>query len=57
MLNVIEIKDFNAPELDVYARRTEAQLLNKDHPEEGMFITESPKVSIADTETAEKNEL
>jgi tRNA G18 (ribose-2'-O)-methylase SpoU len=44
MLNVIEIKDFNAPELDIYARCTEARLLNKDHPEEGMFIAESPKV-------------
>lgn len=44
MLNVIEIKDFNAPELDIYARCTEAWLLNKDHPEEGMFIAESPKV-------------
>ena len=43
MLNVIEIKDFNAPELDIYARCTEARLLNKDHPEEGMFIAESPK--------------
>ena len=44
MLNVIEIKNFNAPELDIYARCTEARLLNKDHPEEGMFIAESPKV-------------
>ena len=44
MLNIIEIKDFNAPELDIYARCTEARLLNKDHPEEGMFIAESPKV-------------
>lgn len=44
MLNVIEIKDFNAPELDIYTRCTEALLLNKDHPEEGMFIAESPKV-------------
>lgn len=44
MLNIIEIKDFNASELDVYARLTEAQLLNKDHPEDGMFIAESPKV-------------
>ena len=44
MMNVIEIKDFNAPELDIYARCTEARLLNKDHPEEGMFIAESPKV-------------
>lgn len=28
----------------MYARLTEAQLLNKDHPEDGMFIVESPKV-------------
>lgn len=41
---IIEIKDFYAPELDVYARQTEAQLLNKDRPQEGMFIAESPKV-------------
>ena len=33
-----------APELDVYARLTENQLLNRAHPEEGMFIAESPKV-------------
>ena len=42
--NMIEITDFDAPELDVYARLTEAQLLNKDHPEVGLFIAESPKV-------------
>lgn len=41
---IIEIKDFYAPELDVYARLTEAQLLNKDRPQDGMFIAESPKV-------------
>ena len=40
----MEISDFYAPELDVYARLTEAQLLNKDRPEEGLFIAESPKV-------------
>ena len=33
MLNILEINDFSAPELDIYARRTEAQLLNKDNPE------------------------
>ena len=44
MQNIIELSDFSAPELDVYARLTEAQLLNKDKPEEGMFIAESPKV-------------
>lgn len=44
MSNIIEITDFTAPELDIYARLTEAQLLNKDRPEEGIFIAESPKV-------------
>ena len=44
MENIVEITDFNAPELDVYARLTEAQLLNKDRPEDGIFIAESPKV-------------
>lgn len=44
MSNIIEINDFYAPELDIYARLTEAQLLNKDKPEEGLFIAESPKV-------------
>lgn len=42
--NMITITDFDALELDVYARLTEAQLLNKDHPEDGLFIAESPKV-------------
>ena len=44
MNKIIEITDFLAPELDVYARLTEAQLLNKEFPERGMFIAESPKV-------------
>ena len=44
MANIIEITDFSAPELDIYARFTEAQLLNRDHPEQGIFIAESPKV-------------
>lgn len=44
MLNIIEIDDFKCRELDIYARCTEAQLLNKDHPEDGIFIAESPKV-------------
>lgn len=44
MPNIIEITDFNAPELDVYARRTEVQLLNREYPERGLFIAESPKV-------------
>lgn len=44
MANIIEITDFNAPELDVYARLTENQLLNRCDTEKGMFIAESPKV-------------
>lgn len=44
MSNVIEITDFNAPELDVYARLTENQLINRAEPEKGMFIAESPIV-------------
>lgn len=44
MGNRIEIRDFAAKELDVYARLTEAQLLNRDRPGEGLFIAESPKV-------------
>lgn len=38
------ITDFLAPELDVYARLTEVQLLNREFPEKGLFIAESPKV-------------
>ncbi len=44
MNSIIEITDFLAPELDVYARLTEAQLLNREFPEKGLFIAESPKV-------------
>ncbi len=43
-MNFTEITDFHAPELDVYARLTEAQLLNRFEPAKGMFIAESPKV-------------
>ena len=43
-MKLIEITDFSAPELDVYARLTEAQLLNRFEPKKGMFIAESPKV-------------
>lgn len=44
MTRIIELTDFQAPELDVYARYTEVQLLNRQEPEKGMFIAESPKV-------------
>ena len=43
-LNEIEITDFNAPELDIYARCNEAQLLHYFEPAPGIFIAESPKV-------------
>ena len=44
MANIVEITDFSDPLLDVYARLTEAQLLNRFEPAKGMFIAESPKV-------------
>ena len=44
MPNLIEITDFSAPELDIYARLNENQLLNRHEPEKGIFIAESPKV-------------
>lgn len=44
MIHFTEITDFEAPELDVFARLTEAQLLNRFEPKKGMLIAESPKV-------------
>ncbi|MCD7928223.1 MAG: RNA methyltransferase [Oscillospiraceae bacterium] len=44
MENVIELNDLSRPELDVFARLTEAQLRNRLEPEKGIFIAESPKV-------------
>ncbi len=44
MPNIIEINDFSAPELDIYARLTEVQLLSRRDLSEGLFIAESPKV-------------
>ena len=41
---IVEITDFQAPELDVYARLTEAQLLNRHCLKDGLFIAESPLV-------------
>lgn len=43
-MQIVPIHDFLAPELDIFARRTEKQLLNREHPEDGIFIAESPKV-------------
>ena len=44
MPHIIEITDLAQPELDVFARLTEAQLRNRLEPEKGVFIAESPKV-------------
>ena len=41
---IYEITDLTAPELDIYARLTQAQLRNRLEPEKGIFIAESPKV-------------
>lgn len=44
MARIIEIESFSAPELDVYARLTENQLVNRADPENAVFIAESPNV-------------
>lgn len=46
MPNIIEITDFSAPELDVFARLTEGQLRSRQSEEKGLFIAESPKVIL-----------
>lgn len=44
MAEIIKITDFSDERLDVYARLSEAQILNRDDPDNAMFISESPKV-------------
>ena len=44
MSNIIEVTDLSLPDLDVFARLTEAQLRCRLEPEKGIFIAESPKV-------------
>ena len=44
MASIITLTSLDAPELDVYARLTQAQLRNRLEPEKGLFIAESPKV-------------
>ena len=44
MANIIEITDFSAPDLDVYAWLSENQLMHINEPDDGIFIAESPKV-------------
>ena len=46
MENIIKIKDFQAKELDVYARLTENQLVNRACPRDGLFIAESSKTVL-----------
>jgi len=44
MARIIEITDFSAPELDMFARLTERELYHKNVPDNGIFIAESPNV-------------
>ena len=44
MANIIKIHNLNSPELDIYARLSEVQLLRFYEPQTGIFIAESPKV-------------
>ena len=44
MINFVEVTNIRMPELDVYARLTEAQLAQTPGPKHGLFIAESPKV-------------
>ena len=46
MPNIIEITDLNLPELDIYARLNENQLLHYFEPNLGLFIAESPIVAL-----------
>ena len=43
-MSVIQITDLNDPQLDIYARLSEGQLLHYYEPDLGIFIAESPKV-------------
>jgi len=44
MNNIVEINDLGLEALAPYTRLTEAQLMNRLHPKEGLFICESMKV-------------
>ena len=43
-MEIHPITDFSAPELDIYARLTENQLVNRADPENALFVAESPLV-------------
>ena len=44
MPRIIEVRDLDLPELEVYARLTETQLRSRVDPEKGVFIAETAKV-------------
>ena len=43
-MSIIKITDLNDPQLDIYAKLSEGQLLHLYEPKEGIFIAESPRV-------------
>ena len=43
-MNIVEVHDLDMPGLEPYARLTEAQLRNRLHPADGLFLCESMKV-------------
>lgn len=43
-MNIVEVTSLSAPGIEPYAALTEAQLRNRLHPDDGLFIAESPKV-------------
>jgi len=43
-MHIIQLTSLNQPDVEVYSTLTETQLRNKLHPEQGIFIAESPKV-------------
>ena len=44
MADIIQITDFSAPELDIYARLSEPQLKHYYEPHGGLFLAESPMI-------------
>ena len=57
MSEIRKIENFAAPELDVYARLSEPQLLHYYEPQPGLFLAESPRVierALDDTRTLRK---
>ena len=45
-MNLIEIKDINAPEMDIFARVTERELRTMNEPHEGIFLAESAYIIL-----------